>query len=127
MLETKYLWRQLWDVGGGFGRFGHQHPPPFSIHNPKSDTKIKSQTSNCHQHLYLQKINTSEFTVAMMVEILMIKLNIYRPTHITCDFFFSADTKWVMVSQFTLFSSIFFSFKYIMNLGIILIQNYDTE
>ena len=125
MLETKYIWRQLWDVGGGFDRFGHQHPPPSSIHNRKSDTKIKSQTSNCHQHLYRQKINTSEFTLAMMVKILMIKLNIYRQTHITCDFF--ADTKLLMVSQFTLFLSIFNSFKYIMNLGIILIQNYDTE
>ena len=24
-------WRKLWDVGDGFGHFGHQHPPDFNI------------------------------------------------------------------------------------------------
>ena len=72
-------WRQLWDVGDGFGRFCHQHPLSFSssvghqhpkdapiskfcYQHPKIVPNIKSSTSTCHQHLFthegqFQRIN----------------------------------------------------------------------
>ena len=72
MLVTDFgeemCWRQFQDVGDAFGYFGHQHPLslnisvghqyPKNVNNieilsltSKIDTKIKSPTSTCHQHL----------------------------------------------------------------------------
>ena len=61
MLETdvggEMCWRQLWDVGDGFDRFGHQLPLYFNIsvgQHPKDviNSEILSPTlKNCHQHL----------------------------------------------------------------------------
>ena len=47
-------WRQIWDVGDGFGRFRHLHPLSFTCvghKNPKNVTNMKSSTSTCHQHI----------------------------------------------------------------------------
>ena len=47
-------WWQLYDVGKGFGHFGHRHPLSFYIcvgyQHLKIVTNVKSSTSRCHQH-----------------------------------------------------------------------------
>ena len=56
-------WRQLWDVGDGFGSFRHQNPLSFHIgfghQHPKDATIRKSPTSTCHQHLCCPNTRTS--------------------------------------------------------------------
>ena len=85
-------WRQLWDVGDGFGGFRHQHPLSFSIsvghQHPKDVTNIEilSPTpENSHQHkvtnIHLSPTSMWPSDVADKVMVVMATFSMYLIGH----------------------------------------------
>jgi len=73
----KICWRQLWDVGDGFGRFCRYHPLSFSTsvgqQHPKDVTNIEILSwtpENCYQHkvtnIHLSPISMKSFEIPIL-------------------------------------------------------------